>query len=68
MDEYKKPSRSDLIEMLDQMIKNIDGLPTNAMLTPINHYDFCSLLILLSAMFKSDGQSEEDALIPSDTV
>lgn len=53
-----KPSKEDLIEMLDKMIENIENLPHQAMLTPINHYDFCSLLILLSSLFKSDTQED----------
>jgi hypothetical protein len=45
-------SRDDLIKELDAMIQTIEGLPQHAMTTPINHYDFCSLLILLSAILK----------------
>jgi hypothetical protein len=44
--------------MLDKMIEDIENLPEKAMLTPINHYDFCSLIILLSSIFKSDLDSD----------
>lgn len=53
MDEHK-PSREELIEMLDEMNNNIEKLPSHAWITPINHYDFSALLILLSALFKSE--------------
>lgn len=53
MEEFKKPSKKELIDMLDEMNTNIEKLPPHALLTPINHYDFSALLILLSAIFKS---------------
>ena len=46
--------KEDLLKMLDETIKNIESLPSNAMTLPINHYDFCSALILLSAILRSD--------------
>jgi hypothetical protein len=49
-----RPTKQELIAMLDEMIKNIEALPLYAMTSPISHYDHCALLILLSAMFKSD--------------
>ena len=53
-----KPTKTELINMLEEMIKNIDGLPQHAMTSPINHYDFSSLLILLLALFKDDCISD----------
>lgn len=53
-----KPSKNDLISMLDKMVEDIENLPEKAMLTPINHYDFCSLIILLSSIFKSGLDSD----------
>lgn len=52
-----KPSRKELIAMLDEMAKNIERLPETAMTTPINHYDYLSLILLLSTLFKSDEGS-----------
>ena len=49
-----KPMKKELIEMLDEMNNNIEKLPSHAMMTPITHYELSSLLILLSALFKSD--------------
>ncbi len=48
----KEISSEELIKELDHMIETIEKLPDNAKLTAINHYDFCSLLYLLSFMFK----------------
>lgn len=47
-----KPSKKELIDMLDEMIANIERLPKEAMSSSINHYDLCSLLILLSSIFR----------------
>ena len=49
-----KPTKKELLEMLDAMIDNIEKLPNQAMHTPINHYDYCSGLILLRELFRSD--------------
>lgn len=48
-----KPDKEELLRMLDEMIKNIENLPQHAMITPVNHYDFASALILLSSLFRS---------------
>ena len=44
------------LEMLDAMIKSIESLPETAMSLPINHYDFYSLMLLLSSILKTDLQ------------
>ncbi len=52
------PSKKDMLEMLDGMIKSIEKLPSHAMTNPINHYDFSSLMILLVAILRSDCKDE----------
>lgn len=52
--ENEKPSKKELIGMLDEMINNIEMLPDNAKLTGINHYDYCALMMLLSQILKSE--------------
>ncbi len=47
-------SKADLIDALDEMIKRIEDMPQQAMIVSINHYDFVSLLILLSSIFRSE--------------
>ena len=51
---YEAPTKKEMIDMLDEMIKNIENLPREAMSTSINHYDFCSLMVLLSSIFRAD--------------
>jgi len=46
-------TREDKIKMLDEMIKNYENLPTNALQAPITGYDFTSALLLLSSILKS---------------
>jgi hypothetical protein len=48
-----KPSKEELLEILDNMRKNIEEMPSNALFSPITHSDFGSLLMLLSALFKA---------------
>lgn len=52
-EEITKPTKQELIEMLDEMNRNIERLPAHALIQSINHYDFSALLILLSAIFKA---------------
>jgi hypothetical protein len=49
-----KPHKEELLEYLDEMIKSYEILPQHAMMAPITHYDHQSLLILLSAILRSD--------------
>lgn len=51
---YHKIRKKEMIEMLDEMRKNMENFPMNAMLTPVTHSDLCSILILLSGIFKAD--------------
>ena len=45
-------TRASLGIMLDEMIANIEKMPSHAKGQPINHYDFLSALILFSALLK----------------
>ncbi len=58
-DAKKDPiTPKELLNSLDEMIKSIEALPSHAMLTSINHYDFASALILLSAILRSFCKEE----------
>lgn len=48
------PTKIEMLDMLDQMIKSIEALPQQAMITPITHYDFVSALLLLSSILRED--------------
>lgn len=52
--DNNKPDKKDLLTLLDKMIESIDNLPKSAMNTPVTHYDYQTLLLLLSSLFKSD--------------
>lgn len=53
----KKPDKNELIKILDNMIEGLEELPPIAMNTYVNNYDLLSVLILFSALFKSDLES-----------
>lgn len=53
-EETSKPNRKELLDLLDGMVKNIENLPKKAMISAVTHYDFCSLMILLSSIFRSE--------------
>lgn len=50
----KKPSRADLIQMLDEMSKSIENLPHQAMTMTVSNYDLGALISLLTLIFKSE--------------
>jgi hypothetical protein len=56
--EANKVTREDLFDALDEMVKKIEEMPPNAMIVAINHYDFVSLLMLLSSIFRFEESKE----------
>ncbi len=52
--EPKRPSKEEMLDMLDEMTKRIESLPPVAMYAPVTHADFCSLLMLISAILRAD--------------
>ncbi len=53
-EEQPTISKKDIIYAIDEMIKNIEKLPPQVLSEPISHYDFVSLLWLLSTKFRLD--------------
>jgi len=49
-----KPSKKELLIMLDEMITGYERLPSSAMTNPITHYDFCAALMLIKVILNSD--------------
>jgi hypothetical protein len=49
-----KHDRQELLGMLDEMRRKLEDLPIEALYSPISHADFASLLMLVSAIFKSE--------------
>lgn len=52
--EKSKKRKEIALDALDELIKKIEELPQMAWTTAITHYDYYSLLLLLSALFRSD--------------
>lgn len=50
------PSRKEMLDELDFIIKSFVDLPKNGMINPINHYDFSSVMMLVSAILRSDAK------------
>lgn len=47
-------TQNDKIKMLEDMIQNLEGLPKNVMISPINHYDLYSYLLIILSILKSE--------------
>ena len=52
-----KPTRKELIGMLDEMIASYERLPQAAMSAPITHYDLLSSLLLVSEICKASEEA-----------
>ena len=50
--DTKPLSKAQKLSLLDDMINSYNNLPQSALAMPVNHYDFCSLLILMRSLFK----------------
>lgn len=48
--------RQNIIDNIDNLIKVIEGLPKHVMDLPITHYDYVSLLMLMSSLAKLDSE------------
>jgi len=51
-----KPSKKELLKTLEEMVKTFNELPQEAMMAPITHYDFSSLLSVLLILFSDDSK------------
>jgi hypothetical protein len=54
-----KLSRFELLRMLDETRQKFESLPVEALYAPVSHADFCSLLLLLSAIFRSENEMDK---------
>ncbi len=60
-EESPKPealSKKKILDSIEHIISTIEGLPSHAMSTPITHYDYVSLLFILSSMLKLDSKDD----------
>jgi hypothetical protein len=51
---YEKVTKQEALKMLDDFRENIEKLPSIAMSQPITHYDFVSLLLLISSVLRAE--------------
>ena len=56
MTEKEKPTRKELIELLEYEIKRMEEMPGVAMLASVTHYDLYSILLILSALLKDESR------------
>jgi len=52
-----KPTREELLQMFDDFIKRLEELPPQALSTSISHYDWLSMMLLLSSIFRAGDKS-----------
>lgn len=55
-DKQEKPTKKELIELLEHEIKRMEELPQMAMYTYVTHYDLYSVLLILSAIVKDESR------------
>lgn len=56
-DSYIPKSKQDFFKIINQMIVTIQELPPHAMTSPVTHYDYLSLLMLISSLTACDIES-----------
>lgn len=54
IDTDKKPSKKELLSMLEEMIKSYENLPPHAMFSYPSNSDLASALMLVLAVFRSE--------------
>ena len=55
--EVPKLGYEELLKMLEDMIKTIEEMPPEAMLTSVNQYDLMSLMMIVVSIFKAEKSS-----------
>jgi hypothetical protein len=53
-DYPEKPTRKDLIDEFQILVKNLESLPPAALSAPVSHYDLYSFLLLLSCILQEE--------------
>lgn len=51
IEKSSKPSKEELLQMLDDMVKSYDRLPAAALSTPATNADLLSILLLVRSLF-----------------
>lgn len=50
--------KKDVKESIEELLRSLDNLPTHAMIQPISHYDYYSLLLLMRALLELSCKEE----------
>lgn len=50
-----KPTKDEMLAMLDEMIERIENLPQEARYAPITHADHVSLMLLVASLFRASN-------------
>ncbi len=57
-ENVNKPTKQELIQALIDLSKSYEGLPIDALLTPVNHMDLGSLLVILAEILRFDCKAD----------
>jgi len=60
MEENKKPSKAELLKIMDEMIGTIEKMPPMGMSVNITHYDWLTLLYWLREMHEPVKRKKKD--------
>ncbi len=56
-EESTTMTKEDKIDMLEAMVKNIENLPKQAMMNPVNHYDMYNFMVVVLSIWKDEKKS-----------
>lgn len=54
----KQEIRAELMTSLSLMIENIESMPQEILVQPVNHYDLLSALIAISELFRLEDRDD----------
>jgi hypothetical protein len=53
-EDQSRPTRAELIAMLDELVAGFENMPAHALVMPVTHYDHWQLMILLAQILKAE--------------
>jgi len=57
VENKSKLTRNDLLKMLDNMVTNLERLPSEAMVTYVTNYDLYSYMLVIQAILRAEKSS-----------
>lgn len=52
-EENKRPTKKEILAMLNEMISKIEDLPPHVLHSYVTHYDMLSFMLIVSSLFDS---------------